>query len=67
MKLFQLLMLVHSGCGILLFDINGVEIFRCRDKEAVPIELNEYDVLEISANWRDLKTKESALYITLQK
>ena len=66
MKLYQLLLLVASGIGIILFDCNGVQLFKCRNKDSIPIQFNEYEVLSLSANWRDLDTKESALYITLQ-
>lgn len=67
MKLYQLLMLVHSGCSIIIFDSMGIQIFKCRDKDSVPIELNEYEVLEFTAGWINVTTRESGLYITLQK
>lgn len=67
MKLFQLLLLIKNNTRIILFDINGIEFFRCADKESIPIDLNEYDVLDITAGWRNVETKESCLFITLQK
>lgn len=67
MQLHQLLRFIHTGCPISIFDLQGIEIFKCRDKDSIPQELFEYDVLDFTAGWRDLNTRESAIFIMIQK
>ena len=67
MQLHQFLRYIHTGTGILLFDIQGVEILRVRDKDQIPVDLYEYNVTDITLGCFDQPGQRYCLYIGLEK
>lgn len=68
MKLHQLLRQLQSANPVCIFDIAGMIICQVKSKEAIPQELYDYDILEISLGLiENVVGKRSCLYITIQK
>lgn len=68
MKLHQFLRLLQAYNPVCLFDIAGVGICQVKTKEEIPIDLYDYDILDINIGLvENIVGKRSCLYITIQK
>ena len=67
MKLHQLLRLVTHNLPIVLFDISNIKICEVCDKDAIDVDLFDYDVLKLTVGYCNDFCLDAALYITLEK
>lgn len=67
MQLYQLLRYIHLGTPIVIFDIQGIEIIKVRDKTLLPIDLYEYTLLDMCLGYFDENNSKIGLYITIEK
>jgi len=69
MKLYQFLRKFQSGVPICIFDIAGICICQVESKQDIPLDLYDYDILDISVGIVEylMIDKRACQYITIEK
>lgn len=67
MTLYHLLGHIEPAVPLMLFDISGNQICQVKSKEALNIDLYDYDVASISIGRCDLLGRYYAIYLTILK